>query len=55
MQVAETFTTEFGAVFDQGELGELSEEDKKVLVDVYALPTTVYLDACGCILTEDFW
>lgn len=38
MQVAETFTTEFGAVFDQEELGELSEEDKAVLVDVYVFP-----------------
>ena len=38
MQVAETFTTEFGAVFDQEELGELNEEDKAVLVDVYVFP-----------------
>lgn len=42
MQVAETFTTEFGAVFDQEELGDLSEEDKAVLVDVYALHTQYF-------------
>lgn len=38
MQVAETFTTEFGALFDEKEMGleeGLSEEDREVLVDVY--------------------
>lgn len=44
MQVAETFTTEFGAVFDQEELGELSEEDKAVLVDVYVPLLLVSID-----------
>lgn len=38
MQVAETFTTEFGALFDEKEMGleGLSDEDRTVLVDVYA-------------------
>ena len=44
MQVAETFTAEFGAVFDQEELGELSEEDKAVLVDVYVPLLLVSID-----------
>lgn len=39
MQVAETFTVEFGALFDEKEMGleeGLSDEDKEILVDVYA-------------------
>ena len=39
MQVAETFTAEFGALFDEKEMGleeGLSDEDRDVLVDVYA-------------------
>ncbi|ODM14649.1 hypothetical protein SI65_09994 [Aspergillus cristatus] len=52
MQVAETFTTEFGAVFDQEELGELSEEDKAVLVDVKknGLHTMARLDTTVTVL-----
>lgn len=38
MQVAETFTAEFGAVMDENELGEMSEEDREILVDVYTHP-----------------
>ena len=40
MQVAETFTTEFGALFDEKEMGleeGLSDDDRAVLVDVYAM------------------
>lgn len=36
MQVAETFTAEFGAVFDNEGMGEeMDEEDKKMLIEMY--------------------
>lgn len=50
MQVAETFTTEFGALFDEKEMGleGLSDEDRAVLVDVYVLsPFTLVLPVLG--------
>lgn len=50
MQVAETFTTEFGALFDEKEMGleGLSDEDRAMLVDVYVLsPFTLVLPVLG--------